>query len=174
MLRYFGERHSDGTWKYADETSRTPEIQPQKVVKTPIDITRGGYVLLIDEKKWRIKKQTEADRQLFTHVSGDAYVMAISERLEIPISSLRKIALDNAREAAPDAQIVLEEKRRVNGLEVVCLQITGTTNGVPFTYYGYYHSNPRGTVQLVGYTGKNLFNEYQADLTDLLSGLKLK
>jgi hypothetical protein len=65
-------------------------------------------VLLLDEQQWRTdKKQDEPDRKTLTHVAGDAYLMAITERVAIPIPSLKRIALDNAREAAPDAELIL-------------------------------------------------------------------
>ncbi len=100
--------------------------------------------------------------------------MAITERIPIPLSTMKKVALDNARQAAPDAKIILEENRQVNGLHVTCLKIVGTVQGIPFTYFGYYHSGSKGTIQLLTYTANTLFAEYQDDFTDFLSGLTAK
>ncbi|SRR6266852_5738798 len=165
----------NGTWRYADETSQKQDIPTGIIKRTPVELTRGSYVLLLDETKWRVtKKQNEADRQVFNHVKGDAWATAITERVPIPLSNLKKLALGNAQEAAPDAKVTLDEMRRVNGLEVLCLKIMGTSQGIPFIYYGYYHSNAKGTVQLITYTASNLFDEYQEDFTELLGGLTLK
>ena len=46
--------------------------------------------------------------------------------------------------------------RIVNGIEVLMMQMSGTIQGMRFTYYGYYYSNSNGTIQLLTYTGENL------------------
>jgi hypothetical protein len=170
--------NSDGTWRYADETPRrsdVPKLNVPAAFKRPVELGRGTYIVLLDEKKWRInKKEQEPGRFTFNHATGDVYAMSITERIAVPMETLKKIAIDNAREAAPDARVIVEERRRINGLDVLCMQIEGTLNGISFTYYGYYHSNDKGTVQLLGYTATNLFDEYRAELTDLLSGLTQK
>jgi len=38
-------------------------------------------------------------------------------------------------------------------------------------YYGYYYGGNEGTIQVITYTGKNLFNKYQQELTNFLNGL---
>jgi hypothetical protein len=77
----------------------------------------------------------------------------------------------NATKAAPDAQIVHEERRTVNGSEVLYLQIEGTIQGIPFVYHGYYYGGQGGCIQVIGYTAKNLVQEYRADIVDMLNGL---
>ena len=99
--------------------------------------------------------------------------MVISERIAVPMSSLKDLALANAKQAAPDAHIVLDEKRIVNGKEVTCLQIEGTVQGIAFIYYGYYYGGPEGTLQVLTYTGKNLFAEFKPDLEDFLNGTQI-
>ena len=96
-----------------------------------------------------------------------------SERVEIPLETLRTLALANAQEAAPDARITFEGKRQVNGKELLCLQIKGTIRGVAFTYFGYYYSNNYGSVQIITYTGQNLFEEFQNDFEEFLNGFEV-
>src|SRR5262249_50541794 len=84
------------------------------------------------------------------------------------------VALSNARDAAPDTRIVEEQRRRVNGTDVVMLRLEGKTNGIAFTYLGYYYSSPSGTVQVITYTGQNLFQEYRHDFEDFLNGFNVR
>jgi hypothetical protein len=79
----------------------------------------------------------------------DGYAMIIAERIEIPLGEIRQIALQNAREAAPDAKIIEEGRRRVNGADVLLLRMEGKASGIAFTYLGYYYGGPAGTVQVV-------------------------
>jgi hypothetical protein len=167
--------YPDNTWKYADERSDIQKVSVGMRGKTRAELPRGNYVLWIDENKWQLdKKEREPGWRTFTHKKGDGYAMAITERVSIPLADLRKIAIGNARESAPDLRVTLEETRHINGLDVLCLQMTGTIKGVEFAYYGYYHSNKQGTIQLLTYTSNNLFAEFQRDFTDLLNGLAMK
>jgi hypothetical protein len=100
--------------------------------------------------------------------------MIISERISIPMDKLREIALDNARDAAPDIKVVEEQRRRVNGTDVLMMRLEGTTNGIPFTYLGYYYGGPVGTIQVITYTGQNLFDEYRKEFEEFLNGFRLK
>ncbi len=99
------------------------------------------------------------------------YAMLISEKLTIPIESLKNIVLENAREATPDIKIVHQEYRNVNGIQVLMLQMQGTIQGIQFTYFGYYYSNEQGTIQLLTYTGANMFQEYKNEIEKFLNGL---
>jgi hypothetical protein len=91
----------------------------------------------------------------------------------MPIETLRNMALTNAKNAAPDARIVSQETRRVNGHDVSVLQIDGTIQGIRFTYLGYYYSGQEGTIQLITYTAANLFEEYKPQLEQLLDGFTI-
>lgn len=97
--------------------------------------------------------------------------MAIVEKVEIPLESLEKIALENAKNAAPNTHVVKREYRYVNGLKVLMLQMNGTMQGISFSYFGYYYSDSNGTVQLVGYTSQNLLSLYKSAIEDFLNGL---
>ena len=68
-------------------------------------------------------------------------------------------------------KVTFEEQRRVNDVDVLAMQMEGTIQGIPFTYYGYYFSGPQGSVQLLTYTGSNLFAEYKPEFEDFLNGL---
>lgn len=96
--------------------------------------------------------------------------MLISEKLQVPIETLKAIAIKNAKSAASDIRVIKEEYRNVNGIQVLTMQMTGTIQGVRFTYYGYYYSNLNGTIQLVTYSGENLFNDYLADIELFING----
>ena len=96
--------------------------------------------------------------------------MLISEKLEIPIESLKAIAIENAKGAAPDIKVIKEEYRNVYGLQVMLMQMVGTIQGMRITYYGYYYSNSNGTIQLLTYTGEELFNDYLDTIESFING----
>ncbi len=168
--------HPDGTWSYQTESppaagSSDYNKPPQatKVLKSK----KKFYELWYDPDTWSTKGGPDNPEAEFglVHQTGDAYAMIIAERLTMPLDTLKRVALENAQSVAPDAKIVNEEKRTVNGVNVLHMQIEGTIDGIPFTYYGYYWTGKAGALQVITFTGQSLFREYQDDFVNLLNGL---
>jgi hypothetical protein len=128
----------------------------------------------MDGVAWSETKADEPGNLNFRHSSGDLYAMVISERITVPTDTLKGVAIANAKKVSPDIKIVEEERRSVNGVDVLMLRLEGTANGVPFVYLGYYYGGAAGTVQVVTYTGQNLFSEYRRKMEDFLNGFRLK
>jgi hypothetical protein len=166
--------YPDGRWKYepAAPAAASAKVFARATAATErVDLLRGGMTLFIDPGKWKQTASDDPTKISFRHASGEAYGMVVAERLAIPLPRLKEIAINNAREAAPDVKVTLEERRRVNEVDVLAMQMEGTIQGIPFTYYGYYFSGPQGSVQLLTYTGSNLFAEYKPEFEDFLNGL---
>lgn len=70
-----------------------------------------------------------------------------------------------------DLKIVKEEYRTVNGIKVLLFQMNGTTQGIKFSYYGYYYSNENGSVQFITYASQKLIQTYFEECETLLNGL---
>jgi len=173
----------DGTWKYMDvDLPSVDEIttNPRNFAKAKDSSfllkskkTKNGF--WINPKKWDFRKGTDnpdAEYELQLK-EGDLYGMIITEKVEIPLEALKNIALSNAKSVAPDVRVVKEEYRNVNGLKVLCMQLNGTTQGIKFSYFGYYYSDESGTVQFITYTAQSLIDEYRDTAESLLNGIVL-
>lgn len=146
------------------------------LVGTPESSVSGAgvnYTINYDTSKWIMTPGADTgDAEYeFLHMDGDVYALIIAERIELDSSVLREIALSNAQSVAPDATVVFEEERTVNGVPVKVMKIDGTIYGIAFEYYGYYYVGSAGTIQFITYTSSNLTGQYEADLTELLNGL---
>ncbi len=140
-----------------------------------ITLNSGKFVVIYDSQKWKEAKSSEPGRATLGHVAGDGYAMVIAEAIQVPLDSLPELAVSNAQDSAPGTKITFREKRSVNGVELWCLRLEGTTKeGIAFTYYGYYYGGKAGTIQLITYTGTSLFAEYEKDFTELLNALHIK
>lgn len=161
----------NGTWTnvpLAPASSGNGSKTPSAVTK--LDVGRTGYVFYFDPKKWT-RKPTDADGKMtFTNKSGEVYGMIISERIQVDVDNLVKIALQNAQTIAPEAKIVQSGQKVVNGFPVRAATIEGTTQGISFVYHSYYFSGKGGAVQVVTYTGANLFDEYKPEMEEFLNG----
>lgn len=173
--------YENGTWRYVNEDaspSNAIPTNPTKFVKPSgssflLKSKRVNVGFWLNPRIWSFQKAEEnADAEYELQLKNeDLYGMVIAEKVEIPLTSLRSIAIENAKSVAPDLRIVKEEYRIVNGLKVLLLQMNGTMEGIKFTYYGYYYSNENGTVQFITYTAQNLMKSYRNECEDLLNGL---
>jgi hypothetical protein len=172
--------YNDGTWKYLNEETNESEeipVNDKKFLKDSkstflVKSQKLNIGIWINPKIWSFTKGTSNDEYEFEFEKKDEdlYGMLISEKMEIPLETLKSIAIENAKSTAPDVKVVKEEYRNVNGVQVLMMQMTGTIQGVKFTYYGYYYSNSNGTIQLLTYTGENLFSNYLNDIEEFLNG----
>lgn len=169
---------SDGSWKY--KSIKKSNKEPRKDIPSGSNEVfkgrHGLYELWYDKDTWKVSKgyqHPDGDITL-VHSDGDAYVVVIAERLSMPIDTLRNLAFENAKEAAPDIRIIFEESKNVNGVDILHMQMDGTIQEIPFTYFSYYWGGEAGTLQVLAYTGQNLFKEFRPDFTNVLNGLVIK
>jgi hypothetical protein len=133
----------------------------------------GFYTLWFDDSTWslrddRLNPQNEFE---FAHAQGDRYAYVVAERIEVPRRALRKAVTDNVKRTVRDVQVTFDEIRRVNDVDVLCLEMEGTSDGVPLKWIGYVWSGQRGTLQAYAFTGRSLFEEFRTELTEFLNGL---
>lgn len=173
--------YDNGTWKYTKEFIDTASFIKTNPIayKKPADanflikskLTHVGF--WINPKKWSFGKSTSNENAEYElhDKDGTMLVEVISEKLGLPLKTLRTLAIKNARAVAPDLQIVKEEYRTVNGLKVLLMWSEGTISDIRFIYYGYYYSDSSSSTQylLIGMKDAGTFNERKAD--SLLNGL---
>lgn len=171
--------NDDGTWILLEQDSSVKiELNPKIFTSSSKNIAVkksavNDIILNYNPIKWKVEPKTDNEdaEYEFEHVKGSAYCMAITEKMEIPMETLKDIAFNNLKESAPDSKIELAEYRKVNGKKVLHMVMSGTMQGVKFVYYGYYYSNENGTTQLICYTGRKLLDDYKADFEDFLNGM---
>jgi hypothetical protein len=174
--------NQDGTWQYVDEPLVDEEtalpVNETNFIKSKnltflVKSNKLKIGIWIDSKSWSFEKGTdnEQNEYQFQKKGEDLYAMLISEKMQIPLETMRLVAVQNAKGVAPDIKIVKEELRNVNGIQVLMMQMAGTIKGIKFVYFGYYYSNENGTVQLLTYTSEALFAEYEKDMEIFLNGL---
>lgn len=173
--------YEDGTWNYVNyDDAKKSEIptNPAKFSRNKkstflLKSKTFNVGFWLDPKKWSFQKGTDnPDAEYEIKLKdGDLYGVIITEKLEIPLPTMKNIALQNSKAIAPDMQIISEEYRTVNNLKVLQLHMKGSMQGIRVSYYSYYFSNENGTVQFVTFTAQNLFDEYKNDIDELLNGL---
>jgi len=170
----------DGTWSYVNPSEvevAEMEVNPVKFTKPmgntfPVKSSKNNTQAWINAKKWAFKKGDKDPTEYeFTFKGEDLYGMMINESIEMEIEFLAQVALENARDAAPDAKIIHKEYRYVNGAKVIFMQMACTISGMKITYLGYYYSDASGTTQLIAYTGTSAVEKFRLDIEEFLNGL---
>jgi len=173
--------YQNGTWTYAD-AKRAAENEVPTNPKAFTKATGNNFLLKsttfnvgfwINPTKWSFKKAaSNDDAEYELELRGeDLYGMIITEQTEIPLETMRFIAVENAKDIAPDVRVMEEEYRTVNGTTVMMLKMHATIQGVKIGYYSYYYSNERGTLQFLTYTSQSLMKTYEQEIEGLLNGL---
>ncbi len=172
--------YNDGRWEYVTkDTLRENEIRtnPDPFVKKKsanflLKSSRIPVGFWIDNDNWSFVKKAdyEAAEYELDHKSGSLYGLIITEHLDVPLLSLANIALQNARDAAPDIKVIEQEFRNVNGTTVLMMRMVGTIQDIRFSYFGYYFSGSGGSTQFLVYTSEDYMAENLETVQDLLNG----
>ncbi len=162
-------------WSQLGQNTKSvpPWADAAKPVPELLKINRN-ISLKYDPTQWRLTApETSLDKDgqwALAHSSGDAHALVIAERIAVPRSSVEDIALANAQSVDPNARIVFRQQRRVNGVDVRFLKIEADVNAVPMVYWGCFYGGEYGTVQVVTYTAKTLWPDYEKKFMDFLDG----
>ena len=176
--------NSNGTWEYENPNAiEKSEIKINEVAFTksadstfPVKSTITKSKFWIDPDEWTFEKKEETSQAeyQFQRKGKDIYGMVITEKIEIGLANLSQLALENAREVAPDIKMLTNEYRIVNGNKVMYMEMEGTVAGITFTYLGYYYSDSSGSTQYLTYTGSKLVSQYKNDIEKFLNGFSIQ
>jgi hypothetical protein len=138
-----------------------------------LSLLQGHEVIRFDGTKWKAESQEAPGEFQYRYSSGDIYVRVITERIQVPIEKMADIVLANARNADPNAKIVRQGYRNVNGLRMLYVELQATVAGIDVATLTHCYSDASGTVQLMGFTGRNLMNEARAPIEQFVSGFSV-
>lgn len=171
--------YEDGTWEYVGEEP-APKIIPMSkdTFVKPSSSTflmkskKTSFGYHVNPKSWIIEKakqHPDAEYQL-RFKDNDIYGMIITEKVEIPVETLRNIVLDNAKQGASEVKVIEEEYRMVNGLKVLYMVFEAKTQGIQFRYKGYYYSDESGTMQFLLFSSPKIVKKLNEDIENVLNG----
>ena len=168
----------DGSWKFnAPVPTVSKDLRSYKKASRAsmqVAMPYGEAVLWIDPGKW--KEASRKDGQIiFRHSNGKLFGLVQSENLGgIPTAAMKDVALLNAQKMDPNATAFAEERRLVNGREVLYLELKATRANIPFHFAGYYHGGVKSDLQVLAYTLESEFNAAKPELDEFIDGLEVR
>ncbi len=165
-----------GTWKYADPNVIKTGTKPATATKTVKSTIVKGFEYWMNGKKWAAakKKDTENAEFQFTHTDGNCSIMIFTDKNFVTADSYAQQFLDGLHQSSPDAKVVSEEKRIVNGVETRFVSVDAIFDGMSFRYFVCFYSGKKGTTQLISYTAKDIFPEFEKEIVDFMYGFVVK
>ncbi len=150
-----------------------PTVQRPRDATAQFTTRRGNFRFWYNPAKWRPSPENADGRVQLQLIGSEAYIVVIPEGTPIPIAQLKTLAFENVRQSGSDARIVSEQMRAIAGREILAMQINVTVNNTPVVFIGYYYGDPRGSIQVVGYTTERDLPRLQAQILEGLDGLDL-
>jgi hypothetical protein len=138
-----------------------------------LSIAEGRFGLVVDPDKWRADRPDATGKITIEHIRGRSYAVVTTEASEIPLDNVPEVVLATARIGDPRARLALQERRVIDGKAVIAVKILASVRGVPVTIYSYTYTGPSGTIQVATYTEAAQFDSYEADLKELLDGIRV-
>ena len=146
--------------------------KPQSA-KFKIESKVNSSVVYLDDSNWKVEKvQKENANSEYNFTLDNTAVSGrlVTEKVALNSKILTKAALFNMRKIDPNAKVVKQEKRNINGNDVIYMEMLSSAKGLDFKLFGVYHSNEAGSTQLVVFTLKDLVEDYNEQIQGLLAG----
>jgi len=171
-----------GEWeKVVEEVPEQKEINSFTVPSKSHTQVKGyneNYGVQYDAQKWDILKGSHFPGSLFqnyefefSHRKSFAVGLLMADTITYPIDKIISISLKQIKESATEFTVAYGEVFYVNNEQVYMVMLQTVEHGIPLTYYNYYYSGKRGSIQFLGYCNQEVFWKYEDDIKDLLNGL---
>jgi hypothetical protein len=154
-------------------SSQLPAYARTPSATTRIQTNIKEYALWVDETKWEQKKSGPLSELQFSHVSGDVWALVETGLFATPTTLLRENVLKTVKSTNPNAKIINEEQRLVNGRQVLAIQFSTSIDGNPIRVLGYYHGGSSGWIQAIAFARDSEFPNKIGEITDFLDGLEI-
>lgn len=138
----------------------------------------ASSTLRMDGDAWKADSPNDVgnnvQRRTLQHRSGEVFAALIEERSELGLEQVMEASVVNAREAASEVRVLTRGKREVNGRMLGFIEMEATIDGMTWTFYNHFFSDRTGTVQVVGWTPRNLIDTHRATIESLVSGFQAR
>lgn len=154
------------------EKRRVKSSSATKRIKAKVE----QFSVWIDPQIWKVKPSTdpETPNQVnFEHQSKGLMALMIAEDFTVASAELEKFVLQNAKSKDPNTSVIARETRIVNGRKILALTFDATVEGIAIRFLGYYYTGPAGTIQLISWSSKSVFDGNLNRLETFLNGLEV-
>jgi tetratricopeptide (TPR) repeat protein len=158
---------------FADAKAVSVEMLPAYTGKTQVKAPFGNFSIWIDSAKWKQTHSSKSGQLTFSNIDGISQAVLMSEKIGAPLAALKDAVMSNFQKASPDVKVISEQHVKLNGKELLMMELDASINQMPYRSLGYFFGGKSGTVQLIVMTFKDVYNENLPQLRDFANGLQV-
>jgi len=160
------------------KTPSMPVFEYSKDVNSKLDFTskHGTYSIHLLPNTWNKSKVAHVDDAEieYDHVDKGVYACVIAEDIGGTIQHLKKSNIDRMLLRDPMLTVSTEEKRKINGKEVLYYTVLFTANGIKMAGLFCLYADSKCMIQSWTITGRNIFAEMKPDMEQFINGIVIK
>ena len=138
-----------------------------------IEVLGGDAIIRYQASSWEEQPTDVVGGRQFFNESESFFIGLIEEASQIPIESMPDIAVLNLREVGTDVTEIRRGERNINGNRFTFIEYSGSVDGFDITFLGLFYSDASGTLQIVGWSTSNIFEDTRGQIERFASGFFL-
>jgi hypothetical protein len=131
----------------------------------------GIGTVWFDPKKWTLFEQAESKSAVFYYRDKLAEAYLFSSAADRDVESQLADLLERIGAQHGATRVRFKDTRRVNGSDMLCVQIIASSETIDRLFYGYLYSGEQGSIQFITITASTRAPRLYGYLTTLLDGL---
>jgi hypothetical protein len=151
------------------------EFRRSQTATTRVDLLGGKITYWIDLDKWseaNPDKKGVPQQFMMTRGQSRAGVLIEVDPSTKPIDEMRAGVMKELLPDMPDAQIASQERRIVNGLPMLVMEIDASSRSGPVAFLVQLYSGPEGSIRTSAYTDRRNLDAFKPDMESALSGFE--
>ena len=138
-----------------------------------IEVLGGAAIIRYQASSWEEQAIDFVGARQFFNESESFFITLVDEASQIPIDSMPDIAVLNARELGADVTEIRRGERNINGNRFTFIEYSASVSGFDLTYLGLFYSDASGTLQILGWSTSNIFEDTRGKIEQFASGFSL-
>jgi hypothetical protein len=147
--------------------------QPASTAAGKVSLLQGHAAVRYNPVEWKPDKSDDESTYQFHRTSGDLYMKIVTERIAIPLEKLSEIVLAQLQGTDPAARVTRRGWHNVGGKRLPFMEVELTVSGIAVTFYYHLYSDPKGTIQLIAWTGRSLIVESRSAIERFVAGFEV-
>ena len=118
------------------------------------------FSVKFDQSRWELDADNTVsidDDFQYVSVGENAWIRIIAEEPELSYEYMRDVIVANAQNADPNAKLTETGFRDVNNIRVMWATVDARVSNIPITYFYHIYTGIEGTVQIISFSARNLF-----------------
>jgi hypothetical protein len=148
--------------------------EPEKELRIFVSPKAKNFFVTYDPAKWTGDKSCPAAAELcLRHRELPTSVVAGGGPEQVPPFRVHEVAVGTATGGLADAKILMDQRKTINGVEVLVVRAEGLSDGQKVTTYGYFFAGKQGYVMFMSFTPTASFAACEHEITAMLDGLNV-